>query len=258
MFLFPLLTMLASSFKSTPEIGHTPPTLLPKTWTDVHWRALFSRSSGVLPGITNSILVGLATAVLAMAVSVLAGLGLGRFRFRGAGLVFGVILMGMMIPFTVLLTPLVVVMRKAGLDNSLVGLVLVYAVYQLPFCVFVMRNAFAAIPRELEEAAYIDGCSRRSVVIRIFLPLVTPGIVTCMIFAFLNAWNEFLVALVLLSEQAKFTLPVLLLNIEMGRFGNIDWGILDAGIVASMVPCLLIFFLLQRYYVSGIFSGVSK
>lgn len=258
LFALPLLSAVTGSLKSPAELQQRPATFFPQTLSGDAWSRLFDPSQGTLTGLANSLVVAIGTVALTVVLSTLAGYGFGRFRFRGSTLLFGVVLAGMMIPFSVLLTPISVVLRTLGVSNSLLGLVLVYTTYQLPFCIFIMRNAFAAIPDEIEEAAMIDGCSRRSVLLRMFVPLVVPGIVTAAIFAFLNAWNEFLGALVLLSDQALFTLPVVLQTKQIGQFGKVDWGLLDAGVVVSMIPCLLIFFLLQRYYVDGIFSGAAK
>lgn len=258
LFLIPLVTMLLSTFKSRTELGRKPPTILPVDATLDNWQRLFDPDTGLIQSTMNSAVLSLGTVALTVVVSALAGYGFGRFRFRGSGVLFFVVLAGLMVPFTVLLTPLLVVLRGMGLSNNLFGVMLVYTVYQLPFCIFIMRNAFAGIPNEIEEAALMDGCTRVGVFRRIFIPLVVPGIVTSAIFAFLNSWNEFLAALVLLTDQEKFTLPIMLAVRQVGRFGTVDWGLLDTGIVVSMIPCLLIFFLLQRYYVSGIFSGAAK
>lgn len=257
-FLFPLFSAITGSLKSPQELRQRPATLLPQEISFDAWRRLFDPSEGVLQGITNSLFVAGATVVLTVFLATLAGYGLARYKFRGSGVIFAVILAGMMIPFTVLLTPISVVLREIGLFNSLLGVVFVYTTFQLPFCVFIMRNSFGSIPDEVEEAALLDGCKRSDVLLRVFVPLSVPGIATSAIFAFLNAWNEFLAALVLLTDQAKFTLPVVLQSNQIGRFGTVDWGLLDSGVVVSMVPCLLLFFLLQRHYVAGIFAGAAK
>lgn len=258
MFIFPLLSAITGSLKSPAELRERPATLWPKAVSFEAWERLFDPAEGVMTGVGNSLFVTGLTVALTVVLATLAGYGLARYRFRGSGVVFTVILAGMMIPFTVLLTPISVVLRELGLFNSLIGIALVYTTYQLPFCVFIMRNSFAAIPMEIEEAALLDGCTRANVLIRVFLPLVLPGIATSAIFAFLNAWNEFLAALVLLTDQNRFTLPIVLQSNQIGRMGTVDWGLLDAGVVVSMVPCLIIFFLLQRYYVAGIFAGAAK
>ena len=258
LFVFPLLSALTGSLKSPQELRRRNATLLPEDVSFDAWQRLFDPSEGVLQGIGNSLFVTGLTVALSVVLATLAGYGLARYRFRGSGAVFGTILAGMMIPFTVLLVPISVVLRELGLFNNLVGVALVYTTFQLPFCVFIMRNSFASIPLEIEEAAMLDGCSRLAVLTRVFIPLVIPGVATSAIFAFLNAWNEFMGALVLLTDQSKFTLPIVLQSNQIGRFGTVDWGLLDAGVVVSMIPCLAIFFLLQRHYVAGIFAGAAK
>lgn len=258
MFIVPVFSAITGSLKSASELRQRPATLLPQQISFESWIRLFDPDDGLLGGITNSTLVSVGAVALTVVLSTLAGFGLGRFRFRGSGAVFLVLAAGMLIPFTVLLTPISVVLRTLGLSNTLLGVCLVYSAYQLPFCVLVLRNSFQAIPDETEEAALLDGCTRLTTLPRIFLPLVVPGIVTAAIFTFLNAWNEFIAALIILTDQGKFTLPILLKSVQIGRMGVVDWGILNTGVIISMVPCLLIFFLLQRYYISGVFAGASK
>jgi multiple sugar transport system permease protein len=258
LFLMPLASAVFGSFKSRRELQQSDPGLLPEEISFESWVKLLDPNEGVLSGVLNSIIVSSLTVVFALVASIFAGYGLARFRFRISGLVFAILIAGMMIPVSVLLTPISVVLRDLGLSNSLLGVSLVYATFQLPFCVFIMRNALEAIPNEVEEAAMLDGCTRVQVFRLVFLPLSVPGIVSAAIFAFLNAWNEFIAALALLTDQARFTLPVLLQTKQIGRFGAIDWGMLNAGVVLSMIPCLLLFFLLQRHYVNGVFSGMVK
>jgi multiple sugar transport system permease protein len=142
--------------------------------------------------------------------------------------------------------------------NSLVGLTLVYMTYQLPFGLFVMRNAFSSVPSVISEAAEIDGASPLRSLWHVQLPLVVPGILTVSIFAFIAAWNDFIAALILLSSQSNFTLPVELLDLVTGQFGVIQWGVLEAGVLISMVPCVVLFLVLQRYYMGGLLSGAVK
>jgi multiple sugar transport system permease protein len=156
------------------------------------------------------------------------------------------------------LTSLFTVLTWFGITNSLTGLILVYSTFQLPFTVYIMRNSFASIPKEIEEAASIDGASSMSTMARVMVPLVRPGIVTVILFAFVFAWNEFLAALMLLTSNNKMTLPVALNNLASGVYGHVDFGQLDAGAVVAMVPCLLVFLFLQRAYVRGITSGAGK
>ena len=195
---------------------------------------------------------------MTLLVAVPAGYGFSKFRFPGQNLLFVVILATMMIPFQSILTPLFLILVKLRLANSLNGLVLIYVTFQLPFSIFMMRNAFDAVPKALIESARIDGASQWSLMRRITLPLALPGVATVAMFAFLNSWNEFLAALIFLSQEEKFSLPVMLVNVTTGIRGMIDWGALQAGITITMVPCILLFLTLQRYYVRGLVAGAVK
>jgi multiple sugar transport system permease protein len=126
------------------------------------------------------------------------------------------------------------------------------------FGVFLLAQFFRAVPRELEEAAVMDGSSSWQCFVRVALPLVLPGIVTIALFAFITSWNEFLAALIVMNKETAFTVPVMLVGVRTGHFGSIDWGALQAGIIVSILPCILIYVLLQKYYVSGLLSGAVK
>lgn len=214
--------------------------------------------SGIWQHTLNSLLVSLGTVVVTVLVSLLAGYGFSRFRFPFKNVFFVLIIATLMIPFQSILTPLFIILAKLGLNNSLLGLMLVYVTLQLPFSVFMMRNAFDAVPREIEEAARIDGAHDLTLLVRVLLPLVMPGVASVAIFAFLNAWNEFLAALILLSDNDKYTLPVLMTAVRAGRLGAINWGAVQAGVMVMTIPCLFVFLLLQRYYMRGLTAGAVK
>ncbi|HEX8857690.1 MAG TPA: ABC transporter permease subunit [Actinomycetes bacterium] len=154
--------------------------------------------------------------------------------------------------------PLYIVLGKLHLQNTLIGLSLVLIMFQLPFATFMMRNSFDSMPRELEEAALVDGCTVLGALRRVVLRIVMPGLVTVALFAFLAAWNEFLAPLIFLTDNNKYTMPVMLVNAISGTFGTVDWGLLQAGIVLTMLPCIVLFLVLQRYYVSGLVSGAVR
>ena len=193
-----------------------------------------------------------------VALAAPAGYGLARFSTYGKEIAFLILLAPMMIPYQALLTPLYLDFAKFGLVNSRLGLAIVHTILQLPFSVYLMRNAFEAIPREIEEAAMIDGCSASRRLAYIFLPLAVPGLVTVALFAFINSWNEFLAALVFMNREFSFTMPILLVSVRTGDHGAIDWGALQASIVFSVIPCLVVYLALQRYYISGLLSGAVK
>jgi multiple sugar transport system permease protein len=208
--------------------------------------------------IGNSVIVSVGTAVLTAALATLAGYGFGRFRFAGSGVAFGLILVTLMIPFQAILTPLFLELNAMRLTDNLFGLILFYSTVNLPFGVFVMRTAFAAVPMELEDAASVDGAGTIRTLRSVLRPLVVPGVATTALYAFLAAWTEFLGALVFLTKQELYTLPVALLNLQQGAYGSIDYGLLAAGSVIAMIPCIILFVTLQRYYVAGLSAGAVK
>lgn len=257
-FLLPIVWLLLSSFKPASELLLSPPTWFPNTLTIENYRGLNACGASLWGYLINSALVSLGTIIGTAVLATFAGYGFSRFRFAGRRVVFGMILTTMMIPFPAILGPLFYLFSKLGLQNSLFGLTLVYVTFQLPFAVFMMRNTFDAIPVEIEEAAMLEGCGALGILLRVLLPLVSPGIVTVMLVAFLGAWNEFLAALIFMTDQDRFTLPVMLVSITKGQYGNINWGNLHASVVLSLLPPAILFSFLQRYYVSGLTAGATK
>ncbi|MER9058299.1 carbohydrate ABC transporter permease [Mesorhizobium sp. M0910] len=259
LFLAPIAWTVLSAFKPAQEARQPPLPPWPTSGISLeNYATLNTFGDGLWLPAQNSIYVSVMTVVLSVIVSVLAGYGFSRFRFPLKNLLFVVILSTIMIPFQSILTPIFLVLTKIGLHNTLTGLVCVYVTLQLPFSTFMMRNAFDAVPREIEEAARMDGANNVTMLLRVMLPLVWPGIVTIALFAFLGAWNEFLAALVLMTDQSKFTLPIMMTALQSGRFGAIDWGAVQAGVTVMMVPCLVLFLLLQRFYIRGLMAGAVK
>lgn len=256
--LFPLFWSIITSFKPPAEAMAVPITFLPSRLDIGNYLLLNKYGVGVWQYIFNSSVTAIITVIGTIVLSVLAGYGFSRFKFRGDKVLFLMLLAAMMIPFASILTPLFIMLGWLDLQNKLFGLALVYITFQLPFGVFVMRNAFAAVPKELEEAALLDGCTSVSMLYRVMLRLVLPGVVTVAIYAFLNSWNEFLAALIFMNQQDKFTLPILLTNVRSGLFGQINWGALQAGLTITIIPCIILFLLLQRYYMQGLMGGAVK
>ncbi|NUR88987.1 MAG: carbohydrate ABC transporter permease [Nonomuraea sp.] len=207
---------------------------------------------------TNSVLVSSMTVAGTLVVSALGGYAFARFDFPGKNLLFLATLAILMVPYATILIPLYVLLGYLGLQNSLVGLSLVFVMFQLPFALFMMRNAFEALPRELEEAALVDGCGTFRAFSRILLRAVRPGLVTVGLFAFLASWNDFFAPLILLNDGSSFTLPVAVVSMTQRTFGAIDYGMLQAGVMTMALPCLILFVLLQRHYVRGFMSGALR
>lgn len=257
-FLFPIFWTVLTSLKPPAEASASPTTYLPTRITFGNYQKLMEFGAGLLVYAMNSFMVSLITIIGTIILSTLGGYGFARFKFPGKNALFVVILATMMIPYQSILTPLYIVLRQINLHNTILGLGLVYITFQLPFGMFLMRNTFETVPIEIEEAALMDGCSSFEMLYRIMLTLVRPGIITVGIYAFLNAWNEFLAALIFMNQDKNFTLPVMLVNVRSGYFGIIDWGALQAGVTVAILPCIFIFLLLQRYYMQGMMGGAVK
>jgi len=258
LFVAPLVWALLRSFQPDSAISAAPSAHAFAQLTLKNYSGLLGGSVGILRNVLNSVIVALATAALTALLALLAGYGFARFRFRGSGVVFGLILVTLMIPFQAVLTPLFLELHWLHLINSLLGLVCFYTTFNLPFGVFVMRNSFQQVPREIEECARVDGASTWTTLWRVLAPLVVPGVATTVLYAFLFSWTEFLGALTFVTSDDKFTLPVALLGIETGTYGSVDFGYLVAGSVIAMVPCIALYVALQRYYVQGLTSGAVK
>jgi multiple sugar transport system permease protein len=258
-FLYPLWVMVSMALKDQAEQGRIPPTFFPHAPSLGNFTHLASvQGLNVFGNLANSVVVTLAATVGTVLVATLAGYALARAKFWGSNLVFFVILATFMIPFQAIITPLFMVLKTLHLNNSLLGLTIVYITFNLPFGLFIMRNAFAAVPSTLEEAAQVDGCGIFSALRNILLPIVAPGLVTTALLTFFASWNEFFAALILITDQSKFTLPVTLTLVTSGEFGTVNWGALQAGVALTIVPCIVIYLLLQRYYVSGMLNGALK
>lgn len=257
-FAFPILWTLIGGFKPTGEANASPPVWWPSQFSIESFTKLNGQGSSLWNYVLNSATATLLTVAITTVVAVLAGYAVSRLRFPGRAAFFAVTVGMLLVPYPALLVSLFQVMIWFHLTNSLFGLSLIYSTFQLPFAIYMMRNSFDSLPAELVEAAEIDGCTKITALPRVLLRLVSPGIVTIALFAFVAAWNEFLAALVLLNNNPDFTLPVALMNAQSGPMNTIDWGALQASITVMMLPCVLLFILLQRYYVSGLVSGSVK
>jgi multiple sugar transport system permease protein len=258
MMLFPIVMSFFASIKTPAEASAFPPSYLPHTLSLENYGTVFSYQAGLATYVLNSLAVAFLTIVFCLLLAVPAGYGLARFDIPAKEALFLVLLLGLMIPYQALLTPLYLIFTPLGLNNTYVGLAIVHTVLQLPFSVYLMRHNFEGIPPALEEAAMIDGCSTWQALWRVLIPMVRAGIVTVVLFAFITSWNEFIGALIFMSNETKFTVPILLVSVRLGHYGAVDWGALQAGIIIAILPCIAIYVLLQKYYVSGFLSGAVK
>ena len=258
LFLAPIVLALFSSLKTPSEAAAVPPTYLPDKLSFENYRLLSGYGAGLWRYVYNSTVVAIFTVLGTLVLSLLGGFGFARFSFPGKNILFIVVLSTLMIPFQSILTPLFVILGGLRLQNTLLGLILVYIAFQLPFGLFLMRNSFETIPRELEESALLDGCTPLGMLFRVMLRLVAPGLVTVALYAFINSWNEFLAALIFMNQENNYTLPIMLVTVRSGLYGQVNWGALQAGVIIAIVPCVLLFLLLQRYYVEGLTGGAVK
>lgn len=256
-FVVPLLWALMRSLQPNATITSPPSLSTFFKLTFQNFRGI-SHQGHIPRAVANSLIVSGGTALLTTVLATSAGYGFGRFMFRGSGLTFGLIIVTLMIPFQAILTPLFMQLNAMHLTDSLLGLVLFYSTVNLPFGVFVMRTAFSSIPSELEDAASIDGAGPMRTLTHVLRPLVVPGMATTALYAFLAAWTEFLGALTFLTRQDLYTLPLSLVNLQQGAYGLINYGYLAAGSVIAMIPCVILFVALQRFYVAGLSAGAVK
>jgi multiple sugar transport system permease protein len=251
-FLFPLVWSAIASVSPQPATGQV------TGYGLGNYVTLLDFQAGLPQFLLNSTIVSTLTVAVTLVVSVLGGYAFARFVFPGRDILFLLTLAILMVPYATLLIPLYVLLRGLGLQDSLVGLSLVLAMYQLPFAVFMMRISFEAVPREIEESALVDGAGSLQVLRRILLPAVVPGLITVALFAFLAAWNDFFGPLILISDPDKAPLPLAIAVLRQQTMGVIDYGATEAGVVVMAVPCLILFVILQRYYMRGFMSGAVK
>ena len=248
--------MISTAFKPSAEIFRLPLHWIPEQPTLENFNKTLSKAPFDLYYF-NSIFVSVTTTLLVLLIASMAGYALARLTFAGRGVILAALLSTTMIPFQVMLIPFFILMTSLRLVNTRSGLILAYIALFLPFCVFMFRAYFANLPREIEESARIDGCSWFGVYWRIALPLAKPVIAAAGIYTFIEAWNEFFVALILTNRDAMRTLPVGLALLRNDVYG-ISWGDIMAGSVLAGVPAMIVFLIMQRQIVSGLTSGAVK
>jgi N,N'-diacetylchitobiose transport system permease protein len=256
---FPVYWMISSAFQPTDNLNRLKPTWFPVHPTLQHFRDAIDRPY-FWSSVANSMIIVGFTVLISIALAFLAAVALAKFRFNGRKL-FIVALIGIqMLPQTGLIIPLYVVLSRYRLTQNqyvLIGVIITYMTFALPFAVWTLRGFLLNIPKELEEAAMVDGSSRVGAFSRILLPLVAPGLVATSVFVFITSWNEFIFAYVLLSDQSKQTITVWLSQFY-GTSRQIDWGGLMAGSLLAAIPVLVFFVVVQKKIAFGLTAGAVK
>ena len=252
----PLAWMVLTSAKSGPEIFASPWTLP----TRLHWENYSHawQQAGIAHCFLNSLLITLATLAILLPVGAMAAYVLARYPFPGSKLIFGSFLAGLMVPQFLAIVPLFLLMVSLGLFDTKIGLTIVYVAYSLPFTVFVLTGFFQALPRELHEAAMMDGCTHVGVFRRVMLPLAKPGLIVVGIFNAMGLWNEYSLALVLVSREENRTLPLGIASLVMTRQYQSDWGALFAGLVIVMAPVLFTYWIVRDRIHEAMLAGALK
>jgi multiple sugar transport system permease protein len=252
---FPAVWILFTALKTEGELTRTPITWLPRDATVENFVRAFT-DQPLLLFLFNSFAVSMLSTLLTLLVSVLAAYALARLRMRYRDLVLSAIIAVSTFPLVTLLVPLFEIMRAAGLLNTYAALVLPYTVLSLPVCTLVLVSFFEGIPRDLENAAMVDGCTRIGALFKVVVPLSAPGVFTAGILAFVNAWDEFLLALSFNSNPALRTLPVGI-TLYQGEFA-FPWPVISAALIVAIVPVAVLIVIFQERVVSGLTAGGLK
>lgn len=254
--LLPLYWMVITSFKTNAEIVNVHEiTFFPKTFTLENYTELFKQYDyGTM--LKNSVVLSVTTGIIVTIFAIFGGYGMARYRFKGKAALNLFFLLTQMIPGILVTIPIYVFFSKVGLINTTTGLIILYVIGNIPFTSITMRSFFDRIPASLEEAAWVDGCSRMKSIFKIVLPIMLPGIVSVFIFAFIGAWNDLMTGTIFVSSQKLWTIPVGLKSM-IGKY-SVPWGNLMAGGVMAMLPTTILFVFMQKYIVEGMTAGSVK
>lgn len=253
---FPFLWLISTAFKPARELGSLHPTWIPEDPTLDNFRQAFDEQP-LLRAAGNSLVAALSAALIAVVIATPMAYVMARHRNRVAKAATGWVVISQAFPFVLIIIPLFLILKNLHLINSLVGLIMVYVVWSLPFALWMLVGYVRAVPTELEEAAAVDGASKVRTFVSVVAPLLAPGVVATAMFAFITAWNEFFFALVLLKTPEKQTLPVIL-NRFIGTEGVADLGPLAAAAFLATIPSLVIFAIIQKRITGGMLAGAVK
>jgi len=254
-YLTPFFWMLATSFKPLNEIGRLPITILPKNFTFENYLATWSRVE-IFRYFGNSLYLSFLATLISLCIEIISAYSFSRFRFKGQNILLFVVLFTNAIPSLILLVPFYDLLRMMNLINTHLGLLFIYTAASLPFGTWLLIGYFDQVPKELEEAAMVDGCSRLQTIFRVVVPVALPGIIAVGIITFVHWWGDFLFALTFLNDTKLYTLPL-----GVYAYQGIEWthwGKLMAVATLLVLPALLIFIVFQKYIISGIVAGALK
>ncbi len=252
---FPVYWMITTSFKPKGDILSTNPTLLPRSFTLSNYVEAVTKE-GFVRALINSLIVVFFTVTISLFVALFASIAVARMKFKGKRTYVATILLVQMLPLSALLIPIYLLLSRFNLTDKLSGVILTYLAFVLPFVIWTLRGFLVNIPTELEEAALVDGCTRPQAYRLVLFPLMAPGLVATAIFAFIQAWNEFLLAYILLSSQDNATMPIWLAGFT-NRFGT-DWGPLMAASTLTALPVVIFFTRIQDKIATGVTAGAVK
>jgi N,N'-diacetylchitobiose transport system permease protein len=253
---FPVFWMVSTAFKSDDQINSFDPTWVPSHPTLRHFHTALHRAY-FWTSVKNSLIVVLVTVAIALVIAFLAAVALAKYRFTGRKLFIVLVIGIQMLPQAGLIIPLYVLLGRYGEVDKLSGLILVYLTFALPFSVWTLRGFLLGIPKELEEAAMVDGSTRLGAFVRILLPLVAPGLVATSVFAFITVWNEYIFARILLSDSSKKTITLWLAEF-LGGNRAVDWGAVMAASTLIAIPVVIFFLLVQRRIAFGLTAGAVR
>lgn len=255
-FLFPVLWTLSLSFKTMPEMYAFPPKLLPESFYLENYDYVI-RQYKIFDGVKNSFFITIATVAGTLLVTVPAAYAFSRMKFRGSKTMQFAVLLFQMISPIVMLIPLYRYFARIGLLNSYTGLIAIYIAISAPFQVWFIKGFFDTIPMELDEAATIDGCSRMQTLLKVLLPVITPGIFSAALLVFVSSWSQFVVPYILINSPGRMPVSVALVNLQ-SSLTSINTQFLAAGSIVAIAPTILLFLLLQKYIVSALTAGAVK
>ena len=255
--LFPLFWIVVTSLKTEKEIFQIPPTLFPRVLNTKSYVAQVATGDfNMFQSFGNSLVISVGATLIAVVLAVPASYGIAKYHFKGKKAILLSFLVTQMLPVSVLLTPMFILFKNTHVYNTPVAAILADATIGIPFSVLILKNYFASIPKELEEAAYIDGCNRFTAFIRVLIPIAKPGVVVCSVFSFLYAWGDLAYGMTFIIDQTKRPITAGIFNF-MGQYGT-KWSYLTAFAVVTIILVALIFIFMQKYIISGMTSGAVK